>query len=156
MTIFSIFDQLFKSVQGKMSRNFLEIIWQILCFTNNDYTLDNCTSSSSFQKISFLRHWSVVWKKNMLILHTWSSCLEENQMIPEQPADVVKGQGQEHVLEQEYLRNITGTRAINWYYWRSRPGTCSGTGISQEHNRYKGNQLTLLKIKARNMFWNRE
>jgi hypothetical protein len=49
-------------------------------------------------------------------------------MVPEQPADVVKGQGKEHVLEQ---------------------------GIDQEHNRYKGNQLILLKDKARNMFWNR-
>jgi len=54
---------------------------------------------------------------------------QENKLVLEQPADIVKGQGQEHVLEQ---------------------------GIDQEHNRYKGNQLILLKVKARNMVWNRE
>jgi hypothetical protein len=29
-------------------------------------------------------------------------------------------------------------------------------GIDQEHNRYQSSQLILLKVKARNMFWNRE
>jgi hypothetical protein len=47
-------------------------------------------------------------------------------MVPEQPADVVKGQGQEHVLEQ---------------------------GIDQE-NKLVLEQPA--HVKARNIFWNRE
>jgi hypothetical protein len=50
-------------------------------------------------------------------------------MVPEQPADVVKGQGQEHVLEQ---------------------------GIDQEHNWYQISQLMLLNVKAMKMYWSRE